>query len=142
VVFRAIIESSTAASATLQGGTISGIFGSPYTLDLVWDEQMNGTLPVSGDIYSQPTLGYSLPNPLNDNRFKFAKRVQVKNPNSAEMLVDFSYTCNKMVEYRSSTGATGTNSDLSTRNLLLCFAAPADVSPIIQYSMRVLFVDA
>jgi len=142
VVVRAIIETVSNVTATnAAGNNVNFGVGSPFTLDLIWDEQMNGTLAGVGDIYSQPTLGYSLPNPLNDHRFKFAKRTQIKNPSSGEQLVDFSYSCNKLVEYRASTG-TGTNSDLSSRNLILTLACPADLSPSIQYSMRVLFVDA
>lgn len=126
---------------------ITGFF-SPSSMDLVWDNQFNGILPGVSEIYNSTlppnvatATGHSLPNPLFDQRFKFAKRVQIKNPNSALNLVDFNYTCNKIIEYKAST-LTGAITDLSASNIYLTFCSPGDSAPQIDYSLRILYVDA
>jgi len=119
-----------------------GIYA-PCTLDLVWDNQFNGVNPNVTDIYltgpGNIVYAHSLPNPLFDNRFKFAKRLQIKQPQGSLNLIDFSYTCNKLVEYKASTGVV---TDLSKCNLLLTACSPGDTTSAIEYSMRILYVDA
>jgi len=119
--------------------TIGGGLYSPVTLDLVWDNQCNGSVATVAQIYSQPLSGCTLPNPLFDNRFKFAKRVQITRPNGALNLIDYSYTCNKLVEYQ---GDANSIASLSKCNLYLIMSSPGDASATIEYSIRVLYVDA
>ena len=132
VVVRALINTEV---------TIGSQLSSPYTLDLVWDDQCNGAVATVAEIYSNPTSGVSLPNPLFDKRFKFAKRVKNNNPQNPLMVVDYSYNCNKLIEYKSSTG-TGVIADLTNTNLYLIMSTPGDASAQIDYQMRVLYVDA
>jgi len=131
VVVRALINTEVTV------GT-GGIY-SPSTLDLVWDNQCNGVAATVTQIYSSPNFGVSLPNPLYDARFKFAKRVQITKPNGTLNLVDYSYTCNKVVEYNADLPAVAS---LSKCNLYLIMSAPGDATSTIEYSMRVLYVDA
>jgi hypothetical protein len=84
VVVRALVNSDIV--------TGSGDLYSPVCMDLVWDNQCNGVNAVVADIYSAPTLGHTLPNPLFDNRFKFSKRVQIKQPQGSLNMIDYSYT--------------------------------------------------
>ena len=132
VVVRALINTEV---------TVGGNVSSPSTLDLVWDNQCNGAVATVAEIYSNPTSGVSLPNPLFDKRFKFAKRVQIRNPQSPLNVVDFSYNCNKVIEYKSST-AGGSIVDLTSTNLYLIMSTPGDASAQIDYQMRILYVDA
>ncbi len=64
----------------------------PYTLDFIWDKQCNGAAPTVTQIYTSGS-SYALPNPENDERFEFAKRVSRDNPNSNVQL-DFSFSYN------------------------------------------------
>ena len=134
VVVRALVNTDLSSSTTTNFA--------PSTIDLVWDNQCNGSLALVADIYANPTFGASLPNPLFDKRFKFAKRMQVKQPSGSLNLVDYSYTCNKLVEYKASTGTSGSIADLSSSNLYLIASTPGDAASKIEYSLRVLYVDA
>jgi len=134
VVVRALINTDVVPG--------TGTLYAPSTMDLVWDNQFNGVGPLVSDIYltgpGNIVYSHSLPNPLFDNRFKFAKRTQVKNPNGSLNLVDISYTCNKLIEYKASTGVV---TDLTSCNLYLMMSTPGDTGNIA-YSLRVLYVDA
>lgn len=139
VVLRALVTTEI-----VTGGTPVA----PITMDLVWDTQCNGAVATVGEIYTTPLNGISLPNPLYDNRFKFAKRTQIKSPQNGLNLIDFSYNCNQLVEYKSTGGPTnpvggaGVIADLSKCNLYLIMATPGDASAAIDYQMRILYVDA
>lgn len=130
VVVRALINTEI---------VVGGALCSPSTMDLVWDNQCNSAVATVAEIYSNPTSGVSLPNPLFDKRFKFAKRTQIKNPQGPLNVMDFSYNCNKVIEYK---GTGGTIADLTATNLYLILSTPGDASAQIDYQMRILYVDA
>ncbi len=133
VVVRALVNTDVV--------TGSGALYAPSTMDLVWDNQCNGVAALVSDMYSNPTQGHSLPNPIFDNRFKFAKRSQIKQPQGTLNLVDFSYTCNKLIEYKVNV-VPGTVADLTSTNLYLVLSTPGDATSVVEFSIRVLYVDA
>ena len=131
VVVRALINSEITVG--------TGALYSPVTMDLLWDNQCNGAVATVAQIYTTPINGTTLPNPLNDSRFKFVKRTQIKQPQCPNNIIDFTYNCNKVIEY---SGDANDILSLSKCNLYLTLSTPADASATIDYTMRVLYVDA
>ena len=110
----------------------------PYTMDVLWDNQMNGTIPAITDIYVGGT-SINLPNPLVDSRFQFIRRIGYNNPQSQHSLVNATISCNKLIEYKASTNLPA---DLTASNLLITFCSPYTSSPQLSGVVRVLYVDA
>jgi len=125
--------------AAVNTDTGTGFF-SPYTMDFLWDEQTNGgPVPAITSIYTG-LAPQSLPEPVNEQRFKFFKRYKVNNPNTPLTLVDVAYKCNKIIEYKENE-FTGTIADLASTNLIITFCAPSDATPNLNGKLRILFVD-
>lgn len=127
VVFRAI--------STL--GVASNNAQNPFTIDFIWDKQCNGATPTIGTIY-QNGAAQNLPNPDNDERFIWQKRVSRDDPNSNFQIVNTSFKCNKLITYD---GSTGNMSDLTSTNLLVTYVCPFDADPTLTAVMRILFID-
>ena len=127
VVFRAI--------STL--GVASNNAQNPFTIDFIWDKQCNGATPAIGTIY-QNGASQNLPNPDNDERFVWQKRVSRDDPNSNFQIVNTSFKCNKLITYD---GSTGNMSDLTSTNLLVTYVCPFDADPTLTAVMRILFID-
>ena len=95
----------------------------PYCFDLVRDKQCNGVAATSTQIYTLPLEYGSLPNPFEETRFQFLKRIESYNPAQASDVststacsISFVKKCNIVVEYNASTGAV---SDLTSDNVQL-----------------------
>lgn len=127
VVFRAI--------STL--GVASNNAQNPFTIDFIWDKQCNGATPTIGTIY-QNGAAQNLPNPDNDERFVWQKRISRDDPNSNFQIVNTSFKCNKLITYD---GSTGNMSDLTSTNLLVTYVCPFDADPTLTAVMRILFID-
>lgn len=127
VVFRAI---STLGVATNNANN-------PFTIDFIWDKQANGATPTIGLIY-QNGAAQNLPNPDNDERFVWQKRVSRDDSNSNFQIVNTSFKCNKLITFD---GSTGNVSDLTSTNLLVTYVCPFDADPTLTAVMRILYVD-
>lgn len=127
VVFRAI--------STL--GVASNNAWNPFTIDFIWDKQANGATPAIGAIY-QNGAAQNLPNPDNDERFVWQKRVSRDDPNSNFQIINTSFKCNKLITYD---GSTGNMSDLTSTNLIVTYVCPFDNDPTLTAVMRILYVD-
>lgn len=123
--------------ASLEAGSLVERPPQPSTMDLIWDKQCNGTVPQITEIYTTANP-QGLPNPLYDDRFKFIKRVNKDDPNSAHQLTNFKINCNQLVTYDSSTGLIG---DLSSVNLIVTTCYPYDDGPSFAGILRILYVD-
>jgi len=118
-----------------------------YCFDLVRDKQCNGVAAQPGQIYSAPTSYSSLPNPFEETRFQFLKRVESYNPAQTENLIaecsiSFVKKCAITVEYNATTGAV---SDLTSDNVQLwCNNSNVTqgVQRITNGTIRVLYTDA
>jgi len=120
--------------------------GAPLAFDLVIDKQCNGAVAGAGQVYLTPGDPASFPNPFEETRFQFLKRVENKNyalalNGAGEFTVSYTVKCNKMVEYQTSTGAVG---DLTSDNLTMfaCATSGAVAQKIQSGQIRVLYVDA
>lgn len=111
---------------------------SPYTMDVLWDNQCNGALPAITDIYVGAG-GINLPNPLVDERFQFIQRIKQNNPNTAVTIVDRSIKCNKTIDYKDTINAV---TDLTGSNLIITFTSPSDATPALSGIVRILYTDA
>ena len=123
--------------------------GTPLAFDLVVDKQCNGIAATAAQVYLTPADPSSFPNPFEETRFQFMKRVQNNNycltaptAASSEFVVSYTVKCNKTVEYNATTGAI---SDLTSDNLTL-FACAMSTGGVLQKiangQIRVLYVDA
>jgi hypothetical protein len=112
----------------------------PWCADFVWDKQTNSLVADIQDIYTAANVN-SFPNPFNEHRFQFAKRLKNNSPNQKASRLDGSFKCNKLVTF---SGNTGTVIDVETNNLLFLVGS-SNTSPIpltVAGTIRVLFVDA
>lgn len=109
----------------------------PYTLDFVMDKQPNGTVPVIAVIYKAGNA-ISLPNPDNDERFKWLKRFSKDDPNSGYNLINVAIKCNELITFD---GTTGTAVDMATNNLLVNYCCPFDPTPTMIGTLRILYID-
>ena len=120
--------------------------GAPLAFDLVVDKQCNGTVATVAQVYLTPGDPASFPNPFEETRFQFLKRVENKNyalalNGAGEFTVSYTVKCNKMVEY---SGTTGNATDLTSDNLSMfaCATSGAVLQKIQSGQIRVLYVDA
>lgn len=117
---------------------IAGGLFSPYTMDVLWDNQCNGALPAIADIYVGAG-GINLPNPLVDERFQFIHRVKQNNPNTATTIIDRTLKTSKIIDYKTTINAI---TDLTGSNLILTFTSPSDATPALSGIVRILYTDA
>lgn len=125
-----------------------------WCFDLVRDKQCNGTAAVSTQVYSGATAYGTLPNPFEETRFQFLKRMENYNPAQSQFVaagtqtqccVSFVKKCAFTVEYN---GTTGTVADLTSDNVqLYCnststAAGATPITPIGKGVIRVLYTDA
>jgi hypothetical protein len=127
-----------------------------YCFDLVRDKQCNGVAATNAQIYSSPASYSSLPNPFEETRFQFLKRVESYNPAQQfaagvgggggptfpECSISYVKKCSIMVEYSATTGNV---SDLTSDNVqLYCNNTNAGqgVQRITNGTIRVLYTDA
>lgn len=152
--FSAIFEGTTPTTRVGRKIRVIGLIvravcessGAPMSFDLVVDKQCNGATATAAQVYSTPADPASFPNPLDETRFRFLKRIENKNVALAvnaigQYLVSFQVKTNISVEYRAST----TNiSDLSSDNLQLfaCSCSSGGLQKIISGQIRVLYTDA
>ena len=127
VVFRGRMELGVAANNA----------NSAYTIDFIWDKQTNGATPTIGTIYTGSSA-YSLPNPDNDERFEWVKRISRDDPASNFTLVNTKFNCNKLISYDSDLG---TVADLTQNNLIMTMCSPFDGTPTLAGELRVYFMD-
>ena len=109
----------------------------PYTMDFIWDKQCNGDVPPITQIYTTVS-SYGLPNPLYDKRFKFIKRVESADPNSAYQMLNIKIKCDEVITFDGNTGLIG---DLSGSNLLVTYVSPWDAAPDMTGQLRILYTD-
>jgi len=118
-----------------------------WCFDLVRDKQCNGAAATAAQIYSDPAQYGALPNPFEETRFQFLKRME--NFNTAEALLNENTLCSvsfmkkvaMTVEYNATTGAV---SDLTSDNVQLycnCLGNVA-ITPVTKGFIRVLYTDA
>jgi len=125
-----------------------------WCFDLVRDKQCNGVASTSTQIYGVTVSNYgSLPNPFEETRFQFLKRMENFNTaqaltingaplNLTECCVSFVKKVAMTVEYSASTG---TVADLTSDNVqLYCNSTgtAAPITPITKGFIRVLYTDA
>ena len=121
-----------------------------WCFDLVRDKQCNGVAATAGQIYSAPNRYGTLPNPFEETRFQFLKRMENFNTAQAliatgntECCISFVKKVAITVEYNANTGAV---SDLSSDNVQLWCnntnTATAGITPITTGTIRVLYTDA
>ncbi|AXQ65664.1 MAG: putative coat protein [Cressdnaviricota sp.] len=128
-----------------------------WCFDLVRDKQCNGVAATAAQIYTAPNRYGTLPNPFEETRFQFLKRMENFNTAQAlanvtaaaapltECAISFVKKCSIMVEYNATTGAV---SDLTSDNVqLYCnstnnTAGATPVTPITTGTIRVLYTDA
>lgn len=118
-------------------GVAANNANSAYTIDFIWDKQSNGVTPTVGSIYTGSTA-ISLPNPDNDERFEWAKRISRDDPASNFTLVNTKFNCNKLISYDSDTGLIA---DLTQNNLMITMCSPFDATPTLAAEVRVYFMD-
>lgn len=120
--------------------------GAPLAFDLVVDKQCNGLPATAAQVYLTPGDPASFPNPFEETRFQFLKRVENKNyalalNGAGEFTVSYTVKCNKIVEYNATLS---TVTDLTSDNLTLfaCATSNAVLQKIQSGQIRVLYVDA
>lgn len=134
-----------------------------YVFDLVRDKQCNGAAATAAQIYSVPNRYGSLPNPFEETRFQFLKRMENYNPAQAlpnnqaanggtfptECTISFLKKVAMMVEYNATTGnITDLTSDNvqfycnSTSAVVGATTQPLPITPITTGTIRVLYTDA
>ncbi len=119
----------------------------PYTVDFIWDKKPTATSATIQEIYDSAAAGGAvdgtiLPNPLQETRFTWQKRVERPAPNSDYSLVAGSFKCNKFVSYSANTGGL---SDIEQNNMIVNFghcALDATNRAAVSGRIRLLFVDA
>ena len=135
-----------------------GFITSPggWCFDLVRDKQCNGVAATAAQIYTAPNRYGTLPNPFEETRFQFLKRMENFNPAQAltllggntevtECTISFVKKCSIMVEYNATTGNV---SDLTSDNVqLYCNSSnnqvgATPITPITTGTIRVLYTDA
>jgi len=121
--------------------------GAPLAFDLVIDKQCNGTVATAAQVYLTPADPASFPNPFEETRFQYLKRVENKNyalalNGAGEFTVSYTVKCNKVVEYNNTNS--GNTADLTSDNLLMfaCATSSAVLQKIQSGQIRVLYVDA
>lgn len=134
---RGVVLRGKAEIANVPDSSLSTRFPGPYTMDFLWDKQCNGSVAQIIDIYSSAN-SQGLPNPLNDDRFKFVKRISRDDPSSPFTQVNTKLNCNQVVTYDASTGNI---TDLSTVNFLVTMVTPFDSTPTFSGILRILYTD-
>jgi len=135
IVVRGILNSATNVGAANEGDA--------WSMDVIWDKQPNGALPLTTEVYDNgpgPSI-VNLPNANFAKRFTFVKRVQVSGRAgipTAQAIVDCTIKTNKLVSFDSSFGTTA---DIETNNLLFTVAS-TDPNPTFIGVVRMLYVDA
>ena len=108
----------------------------PYSIDIGVDKQANSAVPSISDIYAGSSP-QSFPNPLFERRFKWMKRLEVRDANSTATLQSGVIKMNQMVNFSASTG---TINDMEDANLFLTYSSTA--ASTITGTIRVNYVDA
>lgn len=142
IVFRAVITAD-ATDPPVPPAPPVYIDGTPTTLDLIWDKQANGAVPLLSQIYNLSAANNIsvLPNADFAKRFDFIKRVQTSGRAgipTALQLVDLSIKTNRLVNFDAAALGVGS---VETNNLLLMFSSCA-VGSSITGNIRILYVDA
>lgn len=127
-----------------------------WCFDLVRDKQCNGIAATASQIYSIVSAYGGLPNPFEETRFQFLKRMENFNTaqallvngaplNTTECCISFVKKVSMTVEYNASTGNV---SDLTSDNVqLYCNSTGLGaniqpITPILKGTIRVLYTDA
>ena len=126
-----------------------------WCFDLIRDKQCNGVAATAAQIYASPTNYGSLPNPFEETRFQFLKRMESFNvsqalnsaggqPTITECAISFVKKVAMTVEYNGTTGAVA---DLTSDNVqLYCNNTAAvgntPITPVTRGFIRVLYTDA
>jgi len=120
--------------------------GAPLAFDLVIDKQCNGAVTTAAQVYLTPGDPASFPNPFEETRFQFLKRVENKNyalalNGAGEFTVSYTVKCNKTVEYSQNVA---TVNSLTSDNLTMfaCATSNAVLQKIQSGQLRILYVDA
>jgi len=124
------------------------VTGGPYAFDLVRDKQCNGVAATAAQIYTSPGEYGSLPNPFEDTRFQYLKRVESYNPAQAftgagntMCSISFLKKVSFTVEYNNVNS--GTVLDLTSDNVQLwCCSPTGAITPQLRGFIRVLYTDA
>ena len=126
--------------------------GAPWSFDLVRDKQCNGAAATAAQVYTNVTDYSSLPNPFEETRFQFLKRMENYNSaqgatGAAQCSISFVKKCAITVEYQATTGAV---TDLTSDNVQLYCCSPShaiDITAPLPFgsgfgAIRVLYTDA
>jgi hypothetical protein len=119
----------------------------PYTVDFIWDKKPTSTTATIAEIYDTAAAGgtsqaIALPNPNQETRFTWQKRIERAAGNSENSMVSGSFKCNKFVSYSDNSGNLGGQEQ---NDLIVIFGhAPLESSEraVITGRIRLLYVDA
>ena len=119
----------------------------PYTVDFIWDKKPTANTASISEIYDTAAAGgtnqaIALPNPNQETRFTWQKRIEKAASNSENSLVSGSFKCNKFVSYSDNSGNLGGQEQ---NDLIVVFGhAPLEANEraVIAGRIRLLYVDA
>jgi len=127
--------------ATVSGG-VDGVCS---CIDVIWDKQPNGAVPLVNSIYDPAGAASatmkSLPNANFSKRFTFAKRLQVSGRAgipTAEQIIDATIKCNRLVSFDS---VAQNAASVETNALWISFVTNR-VNSTVSGTVRFLYVDA
>ena len=110
----------------------------PYSIDIGFDKQSNSAATIVGEIYTAAD-DTALPNPVFERRYKFMKRLEVKNPNTAVTYQCGTIRCNQVVNF---SGNTGTITDMEDANLFVTLACAGPIAVgTLTGTVRVNYID-
>ena len=107
----------------------------PYSMDIGIDRQANSALPVVADIYAGATP-QSFPDPVFERRYKFLKRLELRDSNSQATLMSGTIRCSQVVNFSGNSAAI---TDMEDANIFLTFASAG--SQTIAGTIRVNYID-
>lgn len=115
----------------------------PFSMDIILDKQNAGSafLPTlsgsNGSIYTAADIS-GLPNVNSQDRFRFLKRIEVKNPQEETHLISGLIKTNFVVDYND---VANNLASLQANNLLVTFAAVGGLNPAVAGVFRVVYID-
>jgi hypothetical protein len=141
IVYRMAVKYGTSVT------TPASEIGRPYTIDFIWDKKPTNVSATIQEIYDSAAAGGAidgtiLPNPRQETRFTWQKRIEKAAPNGDFSLVAGSFKCNKFVSYSGNSGILG---EQEQNDLIVNFGHCAlEVTNRASLSgrIRMLFVDA
>ena len=121
--------------------------GQPFTIDFIWDKKPTATTATISEIYDTAAAGgtnqaIALPNPNQETRFTWQKRIEVPAGNGENYMVSGQFKCNKFISY---SGDTGALAEQEANDLIVNIGmAPLEATEraVVTGRIRLLYVDA